>query len=76
VTVQVFVLSSTAVMRYDAGGPPEPAPWATVTVTWALPATAVGVAGVSGTGGCGVTAFETPDATDVPPTLLAVAVKV
>jgi hypothetical protein len=60
----------------EVGAPPDPVPWATVTVACALPATAVGVAGVSGAGGCGVTAFEAPDEPDVPATLLAVAVKV
>jgi hypothetical protein len=62
------------VTRYDAGVPPLPA--ATVTTADETPASAVGVRGVPGIVGCGVTAFEATDAADVPPPLVAVVVNV
>jgi hypothetical protein len=62
------------VTRYDAGVPPLPA--ATVTTADETPASAVGVRGVPGIVGCGVTAFDAADAADVPPPFVAVALKV
>ena len=62
------------VTRYDAGVPPVPA--ATVTTAEETPASAVGVRGVPGTIGCGVTAFDATEAADVPPPFVAVALNV
>jgi hypothetical protein len=62
------------VTRYDAGVPPLPA--ATVTTADETPASAVGVRGVPGIVGCGVTAFDATEAADVPPPFVAVVVKV
>jgi len=73
VTVQVND-PGVEVTRYDVGVPPLPA--ATVTTADETPASAVGVRGVPGIVGCGVTAFEATDAADVPPPLVAVVVNV
>jgi hypothetical protein len=62
------------VTRYDAGVPPLPA--ATVTTADETPASAVGVRGVPGIVGCGVTAFDATDAAEVPPPLVALALNV
>jgi hypothetical protein len=55
--------------------PPEPLPAATVTVTWVLPATPVGVAGVFGATAT-VTELVADDAADVPMLFVAVTVNV
>ena len=55
--------------------PPEPLPAATVTATWALPATPVGVAGVFGATAT-VTEFDAAEAADVPMLFVAVTVNV
>jgi hypothetical protein len=55
--------------------PPEPLPAATVTVTWVLPATPVGVAGVFGATAT-VTELVADEAADVPMLFVAVTVNV
>jgi hypothetical protein len=73
-TVHVLAVPPTAFTVKDAGAPPV-VPAATVTVTFAVPATTVGAGGVPGAAS-NATDADAADAAEVPAVFVAVAVNV